>query len=150
MGELYYPDGKMKYQGELMDGEPHGHGVGYWNDGETVWFIGSFRKGKPEGMGKFYYPDGQLRYEGEFDRDLQYCGQGTEYYKNGNIRFTGIYRKCFYFFYGARRYVEGNLYYENGTLRYVGTFGGDKNYEFREGLEYDEEGRVKKVWKDAN
>ena len=147
MGELYYKDGKLKYQGELADGEPHGQGVGYWDDGKTVWFIGEFRNGKPEGKGKFYYPSGQLRYEGEFDRDLQYCGQGTEYYKNGKIRFTGIYRKGPFFFYGARLYVEGKLYYENGSLRYEGTFYGSKNYEFKEGIEYDEEGKVKKIWK---
>lgn len=44
------------------------------------------------------------------DDDLQYIGQGTEYYENENMKFTGIYKKSFHFFYGARCYVAGKLY----------------------------------------
>ena len=131
----------------MSGGEPHGQGVGYWEDGSTVWYIGEFQDGKPEGKGKFYYRSGQLRYEGEFDRDLQYIGQGTEYYENGHMRFTGTHRKSPYFFYGARLYVEGKLDDKNRKLCFEGTFHGSKNYEFKEGIEYTEEGSVKKIWK---
>jgi len=45
---LYYDDGKLKYRGEVVDGQPHGHGTGYWEDGKTVWYEGVFVDGKPQ------------------------------------------------------------------------------------------------------
>ena len=64
------------------------------------------------------------------------------------MRFTGTYRKGPYFFYEARLYVEGKLYDKNGKLRFEGIFYGSKNYEFKEGIEYTEEGSAKKIWKE--
>ncbi|MBU9719883.1 MULTISPECIES: hypothetical protein [Bacillaceae] len=140
-GRIYYDNGNLKYDGELKNNEPHGEGIGYWENGIDVWFKGTFKNGKPFGKGKFYYNTGQLRYEGEFE-GLEYVGQGTEYYENGHVKFTGRFRKCHYFFYGARLYVEGKLYYKTGKLRYEGTFKGFKNYEFDTGTEYLEDDRI--------
>ncbi|MGO4889954.1 toxin-antitoxin system YwqK family antitoxin [Anaerobacillus sp. MEB173] len=140
-GKLYYENGNLKYEGDLINNEPHGSGIGYWENGSVIWYEGPFKGGKPFWKGKFYYKTGQLRYEGEFE-GLQYVGQGTEYYEIGTIKFTGRYRKCPYFFYGARLYVEGKLYYKTGQLHYEGTFKGLKNYEFDKGTEYLEDGSV--------
>lgn len=51
--KLYYSDGKLKYDGEGIDGQPHGHGIGYWEDGITIWYDGEFNNGKPEGKENF-------------------------------------------------------------------------------------------------
>lgn len=139
--KLYYENGSLKYVGETLNDEPNGSGIGYWEDGTTIWYEGNFREGKPGGNGKFYYKSGQLRYEGETE-GLQYIGVGTEYYENGIIRFTGVYKKSPHFFYGARLYVEGSLYNKNGYLRYEGTFKGIKNYEFNKGIEFLEDGTI--------
>lgn len=94
--KLYYDCGNLKYEGETLNDKPHGSGIGYWEDGNTIWYQGIFKDGKPNGLGKFYYKTGQLRYEGESD-GLQYIGFGTEYYENGNVKLKGLYRKSPYF-----------------------------------------------------
>jgi hypothetical protein len=40
-------------------------------------------------------------------------------------------------------FIEGKLYFKNGKLRYEGTFKGIKNYEFKKGKEYLEDGLIK-------
>jgi antitoxin component YwqK of YwqJK toxin-antitoxin module len=95
--KLYYKNGNLKYEGQTVNNEPNGSGIGYWEDMCTVWYKGDFKNGKPIGKGQFYYRNGQLRYEGESD-GLQYVGEGTEFYENGNIKFTGFFRKSPHFF----------------------------------------------------
>lgn len=140
MEVIYYDSGRVKYVGEVREGEPWGFGYGFWESGR-LWYVGEFRKGKPDGYGKIYFQSGQLRYKGEFEQ-MEYFGQGTEYYENGKKCFEGSFRKTPYFFYGARCYGEGRLYYEDGSLRYEGSFSGSKNYHFKDGIEYLKDGRI--------
>ncbi|QOY35319.1 hypothetical protein AWH56_021920 [Anaerobacillus isosaccharinicus] len=39
-------------------------------------------------------------------------------------------------------YGKGKHFYETGELRYEGTFGGDKRFEFKNGMEYKKNGEI--------
>lgn len=146
-GIIRYPNGGVKYEGELKGVIPHGRGVGYWENGYK-WYEGDFIEGEPKGYGRYYYPDGVLRYEGETE-DFQYFGTGVEYYKNGYKKFEGVFRKTPYFFYGGRLYDKGRLYHEDGSLKYCGTFEGMKSAVYKDGVEYLEDGLVRLKGKQA-
>ena len=64
-GTLYYDDG-TKYEGELKDDEPHGHGTGYYSDG-TIMYEGEWEDGLAHGKGTAYWEDGTILYEGEWE-----------------------------------------------------------------------------------
>jgi hypothetical protein len=57
-GKCNYPDGKS-YEGDWLDGKPHGRGIKSWPDGRK--YDGMWEMGKPVGHGKKIYPDGKAR-----------------------------------------------------------------------------------------
>lgn len=82
---IEYADGR--YDGECLNGKPHGQGKFYSTDGSR--YEGEFRDSKVSSQGKLYLTDGG-RYEGEF-RDYKFNGQGKFYYANGS-RYEGEWR----------------------------------------------------------
>lgn len=64
LGKAYYKDGRF-YEDEWLKGRPHGEGKLYY-DNMNIWYEGQWVKGKREGYGKSYYEDGTLAFEGEW------------------------------------------------------------------------------------
>ena len=57
--------GKVKFEGECLNGEINGKGKEYYYNGKLK-FDGEYLNGKRNGKGKEYNTDGQLIFEGEF------------------------------------------------------------------------------------
>ena len=149
--KVYQIDGKLKYQGDILDGKYDNLGKLYEN-GQII-YEGGFNKGKynkyGEIFGKYvgeflngnYHGYGKTcNYEGFFENNL-YEGKGTLYEDNlfyeaefskGLIKdgFAKIYKKIylgkFLFFEGFlknKKYEgEGILYYQNGNKSFEGNF----------------------------
>jgi hypothetical protein len=66
-GQLFFPNGKLEYQGEWANDEPNGWGLLYPSDPHSLWtaYEGQMRSGAMHGRGKLYFSDGTV-FEGEF------------------------------------------------------------------------------------
>jgi antitoxin component YwqK of YwqJK toxin-antitoxin module len=55
-GKEYYENGNPKYEGEYKDGKFHGIGFehGYGEDGETFWYCGKWENGKRDCWAESY------------------------------------------------------------------------------------------------
>jgi hypothetical protein len=63
MRRLALPNGKV-YEGEYMDGKPHGRGIMKWRDGRE--YEGEWKEGKMHGHGKLVTDNGLKTFEGTF------------------------------------------------------------------------------------
>ena len=61
----YYEDGKLKYEGEYLNGIKNGKGKEYYSNGKLQ-FEGEYLNGEKNGKCKEYYDNGKLKYEGEY------------------------------------------------------------------------------------
>jgi len=68
-GKLPFPAGY--YEGEILDGKPHGKGKYTWSDGS--YYEGDFINNKRHGIGKMTYPDGRIE-EGNW-KDGEFVGE---------------------------------------------------------------------------
>ena len=73
-----------EYQGEMLNGIPHGKGTYYYNSGYNAGckYVGSFVHGKKEGFATFYYKD-KSYYIGYFKENVKH-GKGTLYKTDGS------------------------------------------------------------------
>jgi len=62
--QVYYKNGNLKFEGNMVKGNAEGYGKGIYEDGE--YYLGEWKNGKPNGKGKQYYKNGNLKYEGDF------------------------------------------------------------------------------------
>jgi hypothetical protein len=96
---FFYGRGSAEeYQGELLNGEPHGFGV--WKHQSGVTYVGEFINGQWNGRGTWIHPDG-IKYAGDWISG-EYHGRGTlilpgggRYdgeWANGKKQGPGIYR----------------------------------------------------------
>ena len=132
---IYYSDGKLKYEGDRINGNFEGKGTYYYKRGnryEGEWkkglkhgkgilyydleatkkrYEGNYIKGEFEGKGIYYWNDGSY-YEGDFIKGLKH-GYGV-YIKDGNIKYKGHFLNDKY---GG----EGEYYCSNGDY-YIGDF----------------------------
>ena len=78
------------FEGEYKNGQKNGKGIEYRN--KYKYFEGEYLKGLKNGKGKYYYEDHReiISYEGEF-KDGRKEGKGKEYYIGGEIKFDGEY-----------------------------------------------------------
>ena len=87
----YDDDGKLRFEGEYIDGKLNGKGKEYRND--RLRFEGEYINGKLNGTGKEYDDDGRLIFEGEYLNGERH-GKGKEYdyydFKN-YLKFEGEY-----------------------------------------------------------
>ena len=75
---VYQFDNNDMYEGPIVDGLPHGHGVTRFHDGST--YVGYYNQGKREDAdGELYYRSGRLQYQGGFLNDDR-NGFGTFYW----------------------------------------------------------------------
>ena len=75
---LLYPDGNIKYEGDLRNGRPHGDGVMYYENGNKRW-EGVFEDGVFVN-GIIYYADGKVWYEGTCKNDVIVGEEGKKYF----------------------------------------------------------------------
>ena len=105
--EYYKYDGKLKFEGEYLNGyiiegkrydrdcklefelQKNGKGKEYYDNG-NVKFEGKYLNGKRSGKGKEYYYYGNLKFEGEY-KDGKLNGKVKEYDENGKLVFKGEY-----------------------------------------------------------
>ena len=139
---------KFNYEGEMLDGKPHGKGIGSWDNGDR--YEGDWKYGKEHGRGVYYYADGD-RYEGSW-KDGNGHGKGVYYFKDGDFKDgkwenghfqSGIikltyekgYELSFEGTFRGGSYYEGKLYYRNGD-RYEGRFSSIYRDSPSEGIMY--------------
>ena len=79
---LVLEDSDQKYVGEVKDGQPHGYGKLFDEDGLKV-YEGTFKEGQKVGKGIEFDDEGNITFEGSFDDD-QPMGEGTLYYSDGS------------------------------------------------------------------
>ena len=127
---IYYPDGKIKYEGQIKNGKMHGFGIFYNTNGGKQ-YEGQFFEDKRHGQGILYMGAGD-RYEGEFFNGKM-NGYGTRYFPNGD-KYTGQFRS-------SRMHGRGTYYYANGE-KFKGWF--ENGYRTNEGNFYDANGNKKK------
>ena len=141
---VYYPDGKLFYEGEFKFNEeyglfvPNGKGKIYDKDGETLMYSGELKDDKPNGFGTGY-KNGHVVYTGEW-KDEKAEGSGTVY-KNGHVVYTGECKNGMAEGFGTK--------YENGHVVYTGEY--KNNLRNGKGKEMDENGKVvfDGEWKDG-
>lgn len=117
------PNGKGKiskilnypvYEGDFKDGEFHGLGKFFWEDG--AYYKGDFKKGKKDGLGFLKMPNGEY-YEGDF-KDENITGTGYFQMMDGS-RYLGEFSDC-------RKSGYGKEYYYGNKLKYEGNYANDK------------------------
>ncbi len=81
-GKLYYPNGIIEYEGNFIEDKFHGNGILYYLNG-NIRYSGEFVKNKAYGLGKVYNSDGRLIFEGMFKDHCWYEGEMTNGIPNG-------------------------------------------------------------------
>ena len=116
---IYYSDGKLKYEGDRVDGEFEGKGTYYYKeDGNR--YEGEWKKGLKHGKGILYYKNFEgtkKRYEGYFSKG-EFKGIGTYYWEDGNY-YKGYFKN-------GKKHGYGIYCKEDGQLIYEGRFYNDK------------------------
>ena len=136
-GKLTLPDGSV-YEGELVNGKPHGKGKktfssggyyegdfvdGKWHGkGKVAWvegdiYEGDWLEGKKHGKGKLTLANGEV-YEGDFVENKQH-GKGKKTYPEGSI-YEGDWLE-------GKKHGKGKLTLANGEV-YEGDFVEDKQH----------------------
>jgi len=75
-----FHDLPIKYEGEVKDGVPHGHGIRIYGDGRK--YEGEFKYGEPDGQGRLLNAIDGTMYEGEFEYGLPH-GHGIRIHGDG-------------------------------------------------------------------
>ena len=120
-GQIYNSLGNLIYEGEMVNGVPHGKGTFFFPGGEK--YYGNFENGIIEGNGTFYWEDGS-RWEGTFSNNKLH-GEGIFYNPKTKASFNATYRN-------NRLMDENNLGY--GSIR---KNKGDRENMFRSDKERD-------------
>ena len=66
----YYPDGKKKIEGELVNEKRHGIWKYYYENG-FIWSEGMYKHGERNGFSSIYFEDGSLKMNGNYKNDLK-------------------------------------------------------------------------------
>ena len=115
-GILFYKNGKIKYDGYLVDEKKEGYGKLYYKNGKLK-YDGNWFDDKKEGYGKFNHINGEY-YWGQWKNDFE-NGKGILYYKNGKIKYDGYWVK-------GKKEGKGILYNEDGNIVYNGEWFDDQ------------------------
>ena len=113
---IYYSNGKLKYEGDCLDGKFEGRGTYYYEGGNR--YDGEWQKGLKHGKGILYYDhEAKIkRYEGNFTKG-KFDGKGIYYWNDGSY-YIGDFANGLKHGYGK--------YFKDGTLKYEGGFINDK------------------------
>ena len=115
---IYYSDGKIKYEGDCLDGNFEGNGTYYYKEKGNR-YDGQWKKGLKHGKGILYYDHEAKtkRYKGNFFKG-KFEGKGIYYWEDGSY-YTGD-------FVNGLKHGYGKYYKKDGTLKYEGYFVNDK------------------------
>ena len=64
---MYYKNGSLLYEGDLVNDKFEGNGKEIYDNGD--YYIGQFLKGFRHGKGTLYNKDGKILYKGNFAHD---------------------------------------------------------------------------------
>lgn len=119
-GTLYNVLGNRAYEGELKNGQPHGIGTAFFEDGYTISYHGEFKNGEPCGKGIMYYEDGEKYIEGDIP-----SGTGKFYSETtGELFYEGEYVDLLLNGIGTMYFDDGSYYigeFKNNLLHGKGT-----------------------------
>lgn len=119
-GTLYNVLGNRAYEGELKNGQPHGIGTSFFEDGYTISYHGEFKNGEPCGKGIMYYEDGKKYIEGDIP-----SGTGKFYSETtGELFYEGEYVDLLLNGIGTMYFDDGSYYigeFKNNLLHGKGT-----------------------------
>lgn len=157
-----YPSGEH-YEGNFVNGLPHGQGRTYGADG-LLHFEGGFWKNNVHGLGTEFWPNGKVKYTGKV-QDKAYDGFGEYYSETGELIFSGYWVRGYRYIgqlnhqkpegYGSLLHFDGStlysglwlagsfhgpgvLYFQNGHLSFMGYF--KDGFKHGHGTELDEMG----------
>ncbi|MDP1836724.1 MAG: hypothetical protein Q8K75_12465 [Chlamydiales bacterium] len=115
-----YQDGRLFYQGDIVDNKKHGQGTLYHGNGKVA-YQGGFVDDQPSGEGKKYHVDGGLMYSGSFAAGAPH-GAGTVFTPNGAPLVIGMWNKG--------NITHGTKYFQKGSS-FVGSFVNGRVYDGR-------------------
>ena len=119
------------YEGDLKNGEMHGHGTITYSSGMR--FTGDFRNDQPNGHGMLTNASGKIIFDGEYKDGARVSGKQT--YDDGST-FDGTYM------YGVR--YDGTLRDVSGEILFKGTFSTyEGSYDTGYGKEKGDNGEYK-------
>ena len=75
-GKEYFPDGKLKYEGEYLRGERNGNGTEHYHNGIRR-YICEYLNGKKNGKGIEKDDKGKVHFDGQYLNDKEI--EGTKY-----------------------------------------------------------------------
>ena len=140
--KYYLSNGKLKYEGDFLDGKYHGYGTlyengnyeqkGIFSEFKYLHYIGEFKNDRYNGQGKLYFDHFLGRYvfyEGNFDNN-KLSGNGKMYYQNKKLFYEGLF---------GNNNINGKgiKYYKNGNIKFEGIF---SNNICTQGIYYSPEG----------
>ena len=67
----YYPNGKIRNKGDIVNAKREGHWVWYFDTGQLK-ERGSYKNGRSEGTWVWYYKNGQLQFKGNYKNSAGY------------------------------------------------------------------------------
>ena len=110
-GKTFTKNGKVRYQGNFVNGCLQGKGKLYFDNDE--YYEGDFLNNVKHGKGKLYYPNGQIKYDGDFAND-KFDGYGKYVLENGE-NYIGEWSN-------GLRHGKGAVYESNGYLKQQGNY----------------------------
>lgn len=136
-GILLHENGYIKYNGRLVNGQPHGDLVKLYYDNGKLMYKGKMVQGKQNGTGELYHPNGVLKYKGQFLDNVFHGDDCSIYHNNYEQKYRGVIDKGNITGENVKLYqdngkidffgriingvkIYGKLYHENGNLRYDG------------------------------
>ncbi len=132
-GRYEWPDGRI-FEGDFVDGQPHGEGVDTRPDGSR--YEGDFAEGRRNGTGRLRLPDGST-YEGTFV-DGARAGTGT--YTSASGRYTGEWAEDAPNGFGRFDYADGSSYegdWQMGRRNGYGRYQRDDESSYEGDWEHD-------------
>ena len=115
-GELFCEAGFPVYRGFYDEnGDFHGHGILFYENSNSIHYIGNFDRGSFCGDGRVLLKNSKLLYEGSF-RNNQFEGKGKCYICNGCLHYEGQLKESSF-------HGEGVMFFPDGkTIKYKGNF----------------------------
>lgn len=88
-GKMTFLSDGDTFEGNYLDGRPHGQGHFYNDDGDH--YEGNYKYGQRSGIGTYWYPPKSdlFKFTGQWENNVE-NGKGTLYYRNGK-KVTGIF-----------------------------------------------------------
>ena len=124
----------IKYEGQFQNGKYNGFGILYYSSGgkllEAYW-----KDGQAHGYGTQYNENGNIKYQGKYCQG-KFFAKGTLYHQNGQKFFEGNFKEGesdgYGISYSSDEKIEYEGYWSNGMKHGYGTFNdsdGQKHYE---------------------